>query len=297
MKRSRRHFLRLAGLAAGGSLLSGTGGSFASAGPHDASSGLGILVDTTRCVGCRTCEAACCEKNHLPEPEALGDDSVFHRHRSTSPEAFTVVNRYETAGGAVYAKRQCLHCLQPACVSACLVRAMVKTPEGPVIWRQDRCMGCRYCMIACPFDIPKFEYDSPVPRIRKCFMCHDRLSLGQGPVCAEGCPTGALACGSRRKLLKEARRRIHENPDGYVDHIYGEHEAGGTSVLYLAGSTFASIGFGTDVGTEPYPLLTRGFLYAVPVVLILWPALLLGMNHALTGKGRDGPREGAGGAS
>jgi Fe-S-cluster-containing dehydrogenase component len=157
---------------------------------------------------------------------------------------------------------------------------MHKTKEGPVIWRGDKCMGCRYCMVSCPFDVPKFEYHSPNPKIQKCDMCFDRLGEGKIPACVEACPAEALMFGTRRELIKEARKRIHENPDLYVDHIYGEHEAGGTGFLYLSPVPFNELGFNTSIQTSSYPELSKGFLYSVPTIFVLWPAILLGIREA-----------------
>jgi Fe-S-cluster-containing dehydrogenase component len=205
---------------------------------------------------------------------------VFDAVRQTSETQWAVINRFETDDGEMFVKKQCMHCGQPACSSACLTRAMQKTDAGPVRWRENKCMGCRFCMISCPFNIPKFEYDSANPRIQKCNLCWDRLEEGEQPVCVEECPAEALTFGKRRDLIKEARRRIHEDPDDYIDHIYGEHEAGGTSVLYLASVPFEQLGFNIEVGTEAYPRLSAPFLYGVPVVLTLMPPLLLAVSQA-----------------
>ena len=237
----------------------------------------GILYDSTRCVGCQSCEFACAEAHELPEPEGYPDPAVA---RKLSENQRCVVNCYETSQGQVYVKRQCMHCNQPACAAACLTKAMHKTEEGPVTWRGNKCMGCRYCMISCPFDIPKFEYHSPNPKITKCDMCFDRLSEGQLPACVENCPAEALMFGPRRELIKEARKRIHENPGAYVDHIYGEHEAGGTSFLYLSPVPFEELGFNTTVQKSSYPELSKGFLYSVPAIFVLWPTILLGIHQA-----------------
>jgi Fe-S-cluster-containing dehydrogenase component len=239
---------------------------------------MGVLVDTTRCVGCHSCEFACAETHGFPEPET--DDAVMETERTPTITQWSVVNRYETSQGEVFAKRQCMHCNQPACASACLTKAMLKTEEGPVIWREDKCMGCRFCMISCPFEVPKFEYDSPVPKIQKCNLCWERLQEGEIPACAEACPAEAITFGNRRDLLEEARRRIWESPEEYVHHIYGEHEAGGTGYLYLAGVPFKDLGFRTDVEPISYPELSKDYLYAVPVVLTLWPAFLLALSNA-----------------
>ncbi|RLA98195.1 MAG: 4Fe-4S dicluster domain-containing protein [Deltaproteobacteria bacterium] len=238
----------------------------------------GVLVDTTRCIGCRSCEVACAEAHGLPVPE-VGDESIFRTLRKPSATQWTVVNRYRTEKGDVFVKTQCMHCCQPACVAACLVKAMQKHPEGHVTWAKN-CMGCRLCMFSCPFDIPKFEYDSPTPTIQKCNLCWDRYKKGEIPACVEACPQEALLFGPRRDLLEEARARIYQHPDRYYHHIYGEHEVGGTSFLYLSPVPFEQIGFRTDLGTKPYPEYTTGFLYAVPFVFVLWPSILLGMGMA-----------------
>ena len=237
----------------------------------------GVLADTTRCVGCRSCEVACAEMNNLPAPRT-GGENAFNGRRSTTTTQWTVVNRYRTARGEVFVKTQCMHCDQPACVSACLVKAMKKTDEGAVTWAEN-CMGCRLCMFSCPYSIPKFEHASATPRIRKCSLCWTRTSRGGVPACVEACPQEALLFGTRRDILEEARTRIYKNPSGYVHHIYGEHEVGGSCWLYLSSVPFEQIGFRTDLGTTPPPEYTQGFLYSVPFVLVLWPIFLLGVNR------------------
>jgi Fe-S-cluster-containing dehydrogenase component len=238
---------------------------------------VGVLVDTTRCIGCRACERACSIEhgNYVPDVE---NDGALENERQTSDSQWTVVNRYETEKGEVFVKKQCLHCWQPACAAACLTNAMFKTREGPVIWRSGKCMGCRFCMVSCPFDIPKFEYDEWNPRIHKCNMCAERLAAGKKPACVEACPTDALMFGMKRDLIEIARTRVYNHPTRYVRKIYGEHEVGGTGWLYLAAVPFEQLGFRTDLGTTPYPEFTRDFLYGVPVVLFGLPALLLGLN-------------------
>jgi len=243
---------------------------------------MGVLVDTTLCVGCRTCEAACAQANGLPVPDidSPGWEDVFDENRSPTPTQFSVVNRFD---GEIYVKRQCMHCNQPACAAACLTKAMLKTEEGPVIWRGDKCMGCRFCMLSCPFNVPTFEYDSPNPRIRKCHLCFERLTDGEEPACVEECPEEAIVFGTRRELLDEARARIYGDPDSYVHHIYGEHEAGGTGWLYVSAVPFEQLGFNTNIGTRPFPELAKGFLYSVAVVFLLWPPFLLGLSMATGG--------------
>ena len=273
----RRSFLMTLGAAAAAATI-GTGRAAAET-PGSEEDPYAMLVDTTRCVGCRTCEASCAEANGLPPPDMM-DDAVFQKVRNPSETQFTVVNRFQTSKGEVFVKRQCMHCRKPACAAACLTRAMLKTTSGPVVWRENKCMGCRFCMVSCPFDRLAFEYHSAVPRIRKCTMCAARLKDGGKPACAENCPAEAIVFGRRSALLEEARRRILAEPDNYVHQIYGEQEVGGTSWLYLASVPFDQLGFRTDLGETPYPKLTEGFLYAVPVIFATVPALLLAINRA-----------------
>jgi len=278
---NRRDCLKTLGVAAGSSLVGRQlNAEEANAGP-DGPERMGVLVDTTRCMGCRMCEYACADANDLPEPEA---DVSLDDNRETTPTQWTVVRRHQTEAGPVTVKRQCMHCLQPACASACLTMAMNKKSSGAIAWDGDKCMGCRYCMVSCPFDVPKFEYHSANPRIGKCVMCWERLEEGKAPACVDNCPAQALQFGRRSELLKEARKRIYGNPDKYIDHIYGEHEAGGTSFLYIASVPFEQLGFPANIGTTAYPNATREFLYAVPIVLTLLPPLLLGLHRATNGK-------------
>jgi Fe-S-cluster-containing dehydrogenase component len=272
----RRFFLKVLGVA--GASATQIGQPQAAEAPAPQADPYGVLVDTTRCAGCRNCELVCAEAHGLPEP-AL-EDTDLQRERKTSETQWSVINRFETDVGEAFVKRQCMHCIQPACASACLTKAMLKTARGPVVWRESKCMGCRFCMVSCPFDGPKFEYDSPMPRIQKCNLCWERLEQGGQPACVENCPAEALLFGTRSELIDEAHRRIQENPDQYVHAIYGEHDVGGTTWLYLSAAPFEQIGFRKDLGTTAYPELTVGFLYGVPVILTLVPAFLLALSQA-----------------
>lgn len=247
----------------------------------------GVLVDTTQCIGsnCRKCEEACKKANHLLlEPEKLADNSVFEHERRTDANNFTIVNRFkdpDKPGKDIYVKRQCMHCQEPACASACLVKAFTKTPQGSVIYNKDVCIGCRYCMVACPFYAPAYEYfNASSPKVRKCTLCFEKIKEGKRPACVEICPKEILTFGKRSELIELAREKIRKHPDQYINHIYGETEVGGTSWMYLAGTDFANIGFDTTLGKLPYPLYTRGFLSAVPMVLTIWPVLLVGLYKA-----------------
>lgn len=236
----------------------------------------GMLFDSTRCIGCRECERACARSHNLPEPPDELEEGII---RKTSENQRSVINMHKTSRGDAFVRNQCMHCNQPACAAACLTQAMYKTKEGPVIWREEKCMGCRYCMVSCPFDIPKFEYNSSNPKIQKCDMCYERIIKGEKPVCAEACGE-ALIYGTRRELLEEARKRIAQNPDSYVDVIFGEQVAGGTGFIYLSSVPFNELGFNTELQNKSYPELTKGFLYSVPAVFVLLPTLLLGLHEA-----------------
>ncbi len=247
---------------------------------------MGMLTDLTLCIGCRKCEWACRKANGLApaegEPiEAYEDKSVFEHRRRMDARNFTVVDRpgpVGPTGNPIYVKKQCMHCNEPACASACLVAAFGKTPEAPVLYNEDVCIGCRYCMIACPFYVPAYSYDDVFsPAVKKCTMCHERITKeGKIPACAEICPEEAIRFGKRSELIETARERIRSAPEKYVNHIYGEYEVGGTSWLYISSKPFAELGFQTDLDDTPRPALTKTFLSAVPMVLIGWPALLMG---------------------
>jgi formate dehydrogenase iron-sulfur subunit len=251
----------------------------------------GVLVDMTRCIGCRRCETSCAKINNLPAPkDPPSDKIVFEKKRKLDAQTYTIVNRYSNAqrqGEPVYRKSQCMHCDEPACVSACLVSALKKTPEGPVIWEEKRCIGCRYCMNACPFYVPAYEFNNAcAPKVQKCFMCyHQRIARGGMPACVEVCPVEALAFSKRSDVIKVARERIRMHADKYIDSIYGEQEAGGTSWLYIGPMEFEKVGLPADIGATPLPVYARDFLAFVPLVLAVWPPLL-GALHLLCKRNR-----------
>jgi len=282
MSISRRRFLGWLGAAGLGTTL-GTTARAATAKHFTGHPGAGgVLFDSTRCIGCRKCEAACNLVNELPLPDQPFDDlKILDKTRRTDAKTYTVVNRYDSnssGSGPLYRKIQCNHCLEPACASACFVRAFRKTETGAVTYDASVCVGCRYCMIACPFEIPTYEYDKALtPRVQKCTLCYPRISKGMLPGCVESCPTEALTYGNRSELLRVARQRISRFPQRYVDHVYGENEMGGTSWLYLSAVPFREIGLREDLGVTPAPQLTKGALSAVPIVVGLWPVLLTGI--------------------
>ncbi len=243
----------------------------------------GLLHDTTLCVGCRSCEVACKEVNGLPPVEKpIGDTEIFDTVRRTTDTSLTVVNRYLEADGdqpAVYRKLQCMHCNEPCCATVCLVQAFEKTPEGPVLYHPELCMGCRYCVMACPYNALAYEYDDPLtPKVMRCTMCYDRIKEGLLPGCAEACPMGAITFGERDELIEIARERIRKYPDRYLNHIFGEHEFGGTSWLLLSGVEFGKLDLEEGLTSEPLPAIATSYLGVVPLVVTIYPGLLMGMH-------------------
>lgn len=273
--KSRRDFLKSSALiGAGVAGLSNT----AKAGPQNILSDdrMGVLVDTTVCVGCRNCEWACKDAHNLPagELESYEDRTVLNTKRRPDHTALTVINEYSHGKNSslpVDVKVQCMHCDHPACVSACIVGAFSKHENGTVTWDTDMCIGCRYCMAACPFQIPAFEYDKALnPLIMKCDFCFDRTKEGKLPACVSICPVEALTYGKRSELLRIAKDRIKRNPDRYVDHVLGETEVGGTAWLYLASKEFSELDF-PALGKNPAPGVSESiqhgiFAYFVPPV-------------------------------
>jgi len=229
----------------------------------------GILFDMTRCSVCGMCVAACREKQGFPEkdPEEI---------KELSATAYTTVH-WEKVDGTEYGLRNmCRHCVEPSCASVCPVGALTKTELGPVVYDVDKCIGCRYCMVACPFNIPRYEWDSPAPAVRKCNMCFDRISEGGIPACAEACMFEATVFGDREDLLAEARKRIKEDPKSYYPHVYGAEEVGGTSVLFLAPAAVGDVlGFKEGLGNEPLPALTWRVLSKIPGIVMGGGAALL----------------------
>lgn len=222
-----------------------------------------ILLDTTRCIGCGACSAACKEQNEL---------GLEIEGRTT---AYTWTTVEQRAG--VNVRRMCMHCLEPTCASVCPVGAMRKSENGPVLYDAYKCIGCRYCIQACPFDVPKYQWDRAVPVVGKCVMCASRLREGKPTACATVCPTGATVYGDRDQLVAEARSRMATNPGRYVDHIYGLHEVGGTSVLMLSSVPFGQLGLRTNLPTEGLPHTTWRVLSKIPDIVLLGGSLLYGI--------------------
>ncbi len=217
----------------------------------------GILTDVTKCIGCNECTKACVKNYNLPETppytQETGDGLSAYRYTSIIRVS---ANRF--------VRKQCRHCLEPACASACIVGALHKTPEGAVHYDESKCIGCRYCMLACPYGIPRYEWHTATPYVRKCSMCYERISEGKIPHCVEACPKEATIFGTREELLEIAKERLDENPRLYLQHIDGEKDVGGTSVLYVSDVPLDFIGWKKEMGTKPLPALTWGALSKVP---------------------------------
>jgi formate dehydrogenase iron-sulfur subunit len=225
--------------------------------------GMALLFDATRCGGCRACVKACMKSHDFPgDPETV---------RELSATAYTVVHEL---GDDLNVRDMCRHCVTPSCASVCPVGALEKRELGPVTYDASKCMGCRYCMMACPFNVPKYEWNDAVPAVRKCDMCYDRQLRGEIPACAEACPNEATVFGTREELLAEAHKRIAEDPDEYHPHVYGEHEVGGTSVLFLSPVPVEALGFKASLGTEPLPDLTWNVLKKLPTVGVVGGSML-----------------------
>lgn len=262
MSIDRRSFIRLVGAGAVG-LVAGKAQAAHDEGSASSQDSQGVLVDTTQCIACRKCEAGCNKANSLSAHDAafFEDKSVLLHHRRPVADAFTVVNQIHPVPGddaQVNAKVQCMHCIDPACASACIVGALRKDARGPVTYDAWKCIGCRYCMVACPFQIPAYEYsDALAPRVRKCTFCFERtIEQGKRPACVEACPNESLTFAKRGELLELAHQKIASKPERYTDHVYGEKEAGGTSWLYLAKIDFTKLDL-PALGERPMPALTE----------------------------------------
>jgi len=251
---------------------------------------ISILTDVTKCIGCNECVMACKYINKLPPDEPRR----WQRTDGLSSRNWTSIIRLPENH---YVRKQCRHCLEPACVSACPVGALKKTPEGAVIYDDDLCMGCRYCMMACPFDIPRYEWNTPVPYVRKCILCFDRVKEGEEPACTKVCPKQATIFGNRDELLAEAKRRLQAEPNKYIQHIYGEHEVGGTNVLYISDINLDFLTRGQKLANKSLPDTTKTAMHSVPYAFVGMGALMVGLNwiidrrKKLNGSQKDGEEE------
>ncbi len=258
--------------------------------PEDA---VGMLYDATLCIGCKTCVVACHEANNLAPATGEGyGDGLYDAPERLSSDTKNIIQLYREGDEQSYIKRQCMHCVDPGCVSACMIGALQKREGGIVSYEIDKCVGCRYCQVACPFNIPKFEWNTPTPKIVKCELCRHLLAEGKIPACCDVCPRQAVIYGKRDELLAEAKRRLVESPERYVPKIYGEQDAGGTQVLYLAGVEFVKLGL-PALGNEAAPALSETVQHGIyqgfvaPVVLYAALGVVIWRNRKSVAGGED----------
>ena len=231
-----------------------------------------ILVDITKCTGCERCVSACLDTNHLDHQ--LADNERLMSRDGLSANRFLAIDKVDDGR---FARKACMHCVEPSCVSACLVGGLTKTDAGPVIYDASKCIGCRYCMLACPFHIPRYEWDKTFPLIRKCDMCVDRLQQEKQPACVEACPSNVLLFGERDQMLKEAHHWIDSNPDRYLRHVWGEDEFGGTCVLYVSDTDLDKLGWSEQI-LAGIPSLTDPLIEKTPFIGLSVGAGLLAVN-------------------
>jgi len=237
--------------------------------PADA---VGLLYDSTKCIGCKACVVRCKEVNNLPADVTGYGEGLYDSPTSLNEYTKNIIQLYKDDHEQAYVKRQCMHCLDPACVSACMLGALQKREHGIVTWAANRCIGCRYCALACAFNVPKFQWSKRAPKLIKCELCSHRLAEGKQPGCAEVCPREAVIYGKYTDLLDEAHRRLQSEPDKYVQKVYGENDLGGTQMLYLSHIPFENLGFRFS-GGEAVPALQQTVQHGVykgfiaPVVL------------------------------
>lgn len=233
----------------------------------------GILIDTTMCIACYACEQADAERWGRKEPTA---DHVLSSEKRTAVYTINDNNL----------PRQCMHCAEPTCASVCPVGAFRKTAEGPVVYDADKCIGCRYCMQACPFDVPRYQWESANPKVSKCDMCRERIVAGNKPACVEVCPTGARTFGKLDEIIEEAKKRLRENPGTYYSEIYGIKEAGGTSIIYIGAKPFDQLGLRTNLPSEPIPNFTWAVMSKIPNY-VGWAGTLLGGVWWITNRRKE----------
>jgi formate dehydrogenase iron-sulfur subunit len=251
---------------------------------------MAILTDVTRCIGCEECVAACRKTNDT------GVDAPYRWQGHPNELSSTRWTTLAPAPGGRFARVHCRHCLDPGCAGACPVGALRPTAEGPVAYDPVICMGCRYCMMACPFGLTRYEWSSATPRVRKCILCYDKIKAGElaQPSCTTACPTEATVFGTRDAMLTEARRRIQADPELYIDHIWGEHEVGGTSVLYISDVDLDTAGWPSTLGTGSRPELARKVLHTVPYTFVGVAAACAGIHWTFERRKKVAAVEGSG---
>ncbi len=268
MSINRRDFLKKTSFGLGAFLLL-PDGSKLTISSGNSEDGAGMLFDTSMCVGCKECQIACKQRLiSLNTEEDISEYDVDPTDLSAYTWSLIKLYQNETLDDqSTFVKVQCMHCLEPACVSVCPVGAITKTEAGPVVYDAEKCFGCRYCMAACPFNVPKYQWEKVFPLIQKCDFCADRQEAGLQPACSSVCPTGALLFGKREDLLQIAKNRIKDDVR-YVDHIYGEFEVGGTAQLYITQIPFKLLGF-QALSSVSLPSRTWPWMAAVPGVVVV----------------------------
>lgn len=291
MNLTRRDFLKVCGASA---VMLGVGAKMASPSlemgtrtlsvPQPPRMASGVLIDTTKCVGCQRCQVACQANRNLPT------DTKIRALSPVSPSVVQLVNvstdPAKPQNQAV--KRQCMNCLEPSCVAACTVGALQKRPDGPVVYDSSRCIGCRYCMYACPFGVPTFEWGKQFSLIVKCDGCASRIDQGKLPACVEACPANALTFGKREELLTIANQRIYGGKGNYVQHIYGEREMGGTSMMYLAAVPFEQLGFPTLPESAPAEV-NATIMHSTPTIATAMAMALSGVYWLVKQRNAEEP--------
>jgi len=260
MRISRRAALK--GIVVAGGAVVGATPARAAVLPAVPADAAGLLYDATLCIGCKTCVVACRDSRGLPADTTGSLTGIYNAPVDLSAKARTVIKLYHEGSDTSFVKAQCMHCVDPACASACMLGALQKREFGIVSYDPTLCVGCRYCEIACPFGVPKFQWTARAPQIVKCELCRERLAVARQPACTEVCPRKAVIFGKRAELLKEAHRRLAEFPDRYVQKVYGETDAGGTQVLYISHLPFEKLGL-PALGDEPAPSLARTIQHGV----------------------------------
>jgi formate dehydrogenase iron-sulfur subunit len=251
-----------------------------------------VLVDLTRCIGCRGCQVACKEWN-VKQADKTTFKGDFTNPAKLSRDCYTRIRFVETEQNGRFAwnfvKNQCMHCAEPACAAACPVGALTKTRLGPVAYEFDKCIGCRYCMVACPFSIPKYEWGSISPAVQKCTFCAERIRDNMLPACVKTCPTGAMFFDDHDKVVAEAQKRVSGDSTKYFDHIFGLNEAGGTNWLYISDEPFDALGFQKNIPDVALASFTWPVLSTIPQKVVGIVAVLAAVAYF---RGRGSREEG-----
>ncbi|WP_207062109.1 hydrogenase 2 operon protein HybA [Motiliproteus sp. SC1-56] len=307
---NRRDFLKVAG---SGALIATASSTVEARGNKEPlPNAVGMLYDSTLCIGCRACVYKCKEVNDMPS--VVRDNEVqWDQAEELSGDTLNIIKAYKhgtgetknsATDGFAFIKRNCMHCVDAGCVSVCPVSAMIKDPEtGIVSHNPDACIGCRYCVAACPYNVPKYEYDEAFGQIQKCQLCNqkgvERISKGQNPGCVEVCPTGANIFGTREELLAEAKRRLAMTPGeeysfplervgstythrakaaAYHPHIFGESEGGGTQVMVIAGMEHTKLGL-PDLPERSYASMSETVQHSIYGGMLAPAGLLAGLLY------------------